>query len=321
MHSERMSFHPLDTKLSFHQLDTKVAERMFHQLDTKVADRMSFHPLDTKVVEEVPRLPPGFRFHPTDEELVSYYLTQKVVNGNFIFQAIGEVDFNKCEPWDLPDKAKLREGMFYFFSLRDRKYPTGMRTNRATEAGYWKATGKDRDVLSSSTGRLVGMKKTLVFYTGRAPKGEKTNWIMHEYRLEDESTPHHQEWVVCRVFEKNTSSKKPAVLSPSTTSSFSAHHSGDQPCSTSLPALQNLEPPSPTSVRPTCMYSGITLSEPQPQGYFHGASIPGHEMILRRSNSSTTGRRDLQYGDSLENLLSGWDMYSPEWTGDVGPGH
>jgi hypothetical protein len=125
------------------------------------------------------------------------------VNATFKVHAISEVDLNKCEPWHLPEKSKIGEKEWYFFSLRDRKYPTGMRTNRATEAGYWKATGKDRIVVVSKTScsgrrppaagaadrpRLVGMKKTLVFYRGRAPKGEKTNWIMHEYRSEVDTT-------------------------------------------------------------------------------------------------------------------------------------
>lgn len=160
-----------------------------------------------------PFLPPGFRFHPTDEELVSYYLTKKVLDSRFAVRAIAEVDLNKCEPWDLPEKAKMGEKEWYFFSLRDRKYPTGMRTNRATDAGYWKATGKDRDVLAQRPQtHLVGMKKTLVFYRGRAPKGEKTNWIMHEYRLEGDpglpSRINKDEWVVCRIFQKSSGGKR-----------------------------------------------------------------------------------------------------------------
>nr|QCQ83140.1 protein CUP-SHAPEd COTYLEDOn 2-like protein [Ambrosia artemisiifolia] len=160
---------------------------------------------------EYSQLPPGFKFHPTDEELISCYLLRKVFDGTFTCWPITDVDLNKCEPWELPQRAKMAGKEWYFFSLRDRKYPTGLRTNRATEAGYWKATGKDKEVYSSKTSSLIGMKKTLVFYRGRAPKGEKTNWVMHEYRLEGKFAFHFlsktskDEWVICRVFQKSTS--------------------------------------------------------------------------------------------------------------------
>lgn len=157
-------------------------------------------------------LPPGFRFHPTDEELITHYLSKKVVDTNFCAAAIGEVDMNKIEPWDLPRRANMGEKEWYFFCVRDKKYPTGLRTNRATAAGYWKATGKDKEIFRGKS--LVGMKKTLVFYKGRAPKGEKSNWVIHEYRLEGKFSLQNlpktakNEWVICRVFKKSCGGKK-----------------------------------------------------------------------------------------------------------------
>lgn len=47
-------------------------------------------------------LPIGFRFHPTDEEIVLHYLIPKAMNSNFNAKVIGQADFNKCEPWHLP---------------------------------------------------------------------------------------------------------------------------------------------------------------------------------------------------------------------------
>ncbi|CAN8285997.1 unnamed protein product [Cochlearia groenlandica] len=167
------------------------------------------------------QVPPGFRFHPTEEELLQYYLRKKVNSIKIDLDVIRDIDLNKLEPWDIQEMCKIGttpQNDWYFFSHKDKKYPTGTRTNRATTAGFWKATGRDKIIYSN--GRRIGMRKTLVFYKGRAPHGQKSDWIMHEYRLDDniispleDITVHEvvsvigealqdEGWVVCRIFKK-----------------------------------------------------------------------------------------------------------------------
>ncbi|KAK7389749.1 hypothetical protein VNO78_25040 [Psophocarpus tetragonolobus] len=162
------------------------------------------------------QVPPGFRFHPTEEELLQYYLRKKVSYEKIDLDVIRDVDLNKLEPWDIQEKCKIGttpQNDWYFFSHKDKKYPTGTRTNRATAAGFWKATGRDKVIYSN--GKRIGMRKTLVFYKGRAPHGQKSDWIMHEYRLDDNNTndtnivsnvmgdaAQEEGWVVCRIFKK-----------------------------------------------------------------------------------------------------------------------
>ncbi|KAA8547463.1 hypothetical protein F0562_003673 [Nyssa sinensis] len=159
-------------------------------------------------------VPPGFRFHPTDEELVGYYLKKKVASQKIDLDVIRDIDLYRIEPWDLQERCRIgyeEQNEWYFFSHKDKKYPTGTRTNRATMAGFWKATGRDKAVYDKS--KLIGMRKTLVFYKGRAPNGQKTDWIMHEYRLEsDENGPPQEEgWVVCRAFKKRTTGQNKSI--------------------------------------------------------------------------------------------------------------
>ncbi|KAE8712758.1 NAC domain-containing protein 53 [Hibiscus syriacus] len=151
-------------------------------------------------------LPPGFRFHPTDQELIGYYLKRKIDGLEIELEVIPVVDLYKFDPWDLPEKSFLpkRDLEWFFFCPRDRKYPNGSRANRATKAGYWKATGKDRKVVCQSS--VSGYRKTLVFYRGRAPLGNRTDWIMHEYRLSDEpsqGSTNQGAFALCRVVKRN----------------------------------------------------------------------------------------------------------------------
>ncbi|KAL6201915.1 hypothetical protein ACLB2K_025627 [Fragaria x ananassa] len=239
------------------------------------------------------KLPPGFRFHPRDEELVCDYLMKKVTHSDSTLMI--EVDLNKCEPWDIPENACVGGKEWYFYSQRDRKYATGLRTNRATATGYWKATGKDRPIFRKGT-TLVGMRKTLVFYQGRAPKGRKSDWVMNEFRLggpfgPPKISPGKEDWVLCRVFYKN---RELIAAKPSMGSSISCYEDDTGSSSHHLPAL---------------MDSYISFDGPTPQLHHDNEYLRHHQQVscfsidtLFSQNQVTTNPifNTTSYGNILE---------------------
>ncbi|XP_062202385.1 NAC domain-containing protein 83-like [Phragmites australis] len=187
-----------------------------------------------------PRLPPGFRFRPTDEELVVHYLRRRALASPLPAAVdIPDVRILAHDPSDLLPPG-WSEQERYFFTCKEAKYVKGRRANRATGAGYWKATGKEKPVAVAvpaprgSQAVLVGMKRSLVFYRGKPPSGIKTDWVMHEYRLAGaglapcrRAQGDHADataaasavsrpaegWVLCRVFRKKGSASAAAAAS------------------------------------------------------------------------------------------------------------
>ncbi|KAE9585050.1 putative transcription factor NAM family [Lupinus albus] len=173
---------------------------------------------------------PGFRFHPTDEELLSFYLRRKLDDKPINIELIKEIDIYKHDPWDLPTNGSEGEREGYFYCQRGRKYRNSIRPNRVTGSGFWKATGIDKPVYShgGEGNDCIGLKKTLVYYCGSASKGTKTDWMMHEFRIASNNdsitklpkaknnnnynnadiAQEAEIWTLCRIFKRNVSQRK-----------------------------------------------------------------------------------------------------------------
>ncbi|XVE75930.1 hypothetical protein DITRI_Ditri12bG0131200 [Diplodiscus trichospermus] len=164
-------------------------------------------------------MPPGFRFYPTEEELVSFYLHHKLEReredlNRLMDRVIPIVDIYEFNPWDLPQFSEhlchKDPEQWFFFIPRQESEARGGRPRRLTTTGYWKATGSPGCVYSSNN-RPIGVKRSMVFYNGRAPNGRKTEWKMNEYKAIEEavssngaSTPTlRHEFSLCRVYKKS----------------------------------------------------------------------------------------------------------------------
>ncbi|KAF3952920.1 hypothetical protein CMV_021579 [Castanea mollissima] len=158
------------------------------------------------------KLPPGYRFYPTDQEIIELFLKPKITGNDKDINHVRETEFYNHEPWDLQHICGIdsKDKEWCFFNAQSLKHQNGNRKNRTTREGFWTETGKDREIWYR--GRLIGMKKTFVYHRGRTPNGEGTKWVMHEYRITQEefdgTHPGQKAFVFCRLFNNEEKSKK-----------------------------------------------------------------------------------------------------------------
>ncbi|KAE8773142.1 NAC domain-containing protein 90 [Hordeum vulgare] len=167
---------------------------------------------------------PGFRFYPTEDELLGFYLRHRLAGTTrpHVDRVIPVVDVYSYHPSHLramAGEASVQDAeQWFFFCPRAERELRGGRPARTTPSGYWKATGSPSCVFSSSSSaagsnsKVIGVKRTMVFYQGRAPTGAKTTWKMNEYKAVaadyDTMTGHQtpaplrlsNEFSVCRLY-------------------------------------------------------------------------------------------------------------------------
>ncbi|KAK8593120.1 hypothetical protein V6N12_045206 [Hibiscus sabdariffa] len=168
------------------------------------------------------KMPIGFRFHPTDEELVVHYLKRKALGLPLPASIISEFDVLQTDPWSMPGELNEKR---YFFSSRYGDESSKKR-KRVAGCGYWKPIGKEKPILASGTNQVVGMRKTLIFCQRKRSNKANTRWFLHQYRLvgsvetfDPNSTQVKREmdgdWSVFRVFQRKRKAKEQGVKMPS----------------------------------------------------------------------------------------------------------
>ncbi|KAL4388764.1 hypothetical protein GQ457_09G014190 [Hibiscus cannabinus] len=157
--------------------------------------------------QHIARIPPGFRFVPTDYELIQYYLSNKSKGhplpcDKHIHEREIYGNENK-EPWNIFRETACKP--FYVFT-KLKKNGKGRRIDRMAGSGTWK--GQRTDPVMDSEKNHVGDRKLFVFEVkGRSNSNNdgKGHWIMHEFSLINDNQLDN--WVLCRIYNKNNKNR------------------------------------------------------------------------------------------------------------------
>lgn len=161
---------------------------------------------------ELPLSAPGTVFHPTDEDLVVYYLRRYVSDQPLPEGLVVPADVYGTEPWNL---LGGREEAF-FFCRRTRRSPNSKWPSRSAGGGSWQAFRTVEEVKSAVDGCgevTVGVKSSLAY---RHSEQKYSGWVMYEFELFDREITSFQELVLCHIKEtrraKTRGRKQPVTV-------------------------------------------------------------------------------------------------------------
>ncbi|KAK5777103.1 protein FEZ-like [Gossypium arboreum] len=133
------------------------------------------------------KLPVGFRFLPTDVELVTHYLINKVIYNpfsSFIFQEINATELYTKSPKNSVQFCNGEREWFFFIYMDmniDNMHNKAIEKG-GDELGFWQSIG-DRKCVKDTNGNILATKITFIYFSGSPSHRKKTHWRIDEFRL------------------------------------------------------------------------------------------------------------------------------------------
>ncbi|XP_050374397.1 NAC domain-containing protein 41-like [Argentina anserina] len=174
--------------------------------------------VDNGKTQEELNLPKGYRFSPDDDELVLFYLFNKILGRPIpLTDVIKELDLYEHDPDQIP-RGDYRHGTkgneaYYFTNVEQIYSSEGKGTKRTTKGGYWKVTTEREQVTYGDDKVVVGFKTSMLFNKGHVPRRKLSSFVMHEYRvnpsivpvgvLNDSIRAKIERFVVCKIVNKD----------------------------------------------------------------------------------------------------------------------
>ncbi|KAK4407618.1 protein CUP-SHAPED COTYLEDON 1 [Sesamum angolense] len=178
-------------------------------------------------------IPPGFHFAPTDQELVTFYLSRKAMGLPLPWNPLLEKTIygENADPWDVfadvpwdtfvtgaGKECKNVKSVVYVFTKLS-KVNGKTRIARTAGCGTWDGQTGGRKIYNNS-GQVIGMMKMFTYTVKKTPRDgrkQRDHWIMHEYSLAGVSLNcelPYKDYVICRI-SRSSKESVPAECSSS----------------------------------------------------------------------------------------------------------